>query len=94
MTESINIYVGNLSYETDSYDIGPLFENYGDVVVARVIYDHDTGRSRGFGFVEMATREDGERAIQALHDQEFMGRKLNVNEAMPRGQKRREFSNV
>lgn len=80
----MNIYVGNLSYSTENADLEDLFSQYGEVVSARVITDRETGRARGFGFVEMADKEAGDKAIEALHDQEFMGRNLNVNEARPR----------
>ena len=80
----MNLYVGNLSYQTDSYDLEDLFKAYGEVLSARVITDRETGRSRGFGFVEMDSMENGQKAIDSLHDQEFMGRNLNINEAKPR----------
>jgi RNA recognition motif-containing protein len=65
-------------------DLQNLFEQYGAVQSAQVIMDRDTGRSKGFGFVEMGTAEEGQAAIQALNDQEVNGRKLTVNEARPR----------
>lgn len=80
----MNIYVGNLSYQTDDYALEDHFSQYGEVLRARVVTDRDTGRHRGFGFVEMASAEAGQKAIDALHGQEFMGRNLNVNEAKPR----------
>jgi len=95
----MNIYVGNLSYQTDDYALGDHFAQYGEVTSARVVTDRDSGRPRGFGFVEMASQEDGMKAIEALNGQEFMGRQLNVNEAKPRenrgggGGGRREYSN-
>lgn len=89
----MNIYVGNLSYQTNDYDLGDHFAQYGEVVSARVVTDRESGRPRGFGFVEMASQEAGQKAIEALNGQEFMGRQLNVNEAKPREQRpRREFS--
>lgn len=87
----MNIYVGNLSYQTENQDLEELFSEFGEVVSARVITDRETGRARGFGFVEMGSKEAGEKAIDALHDQEFMGRNLNINEARPR-EPRRSFS--
>lgn len=84
----MNIYVGNLSFKTENNDIEELFSQYGEVTSARVITDRDTGRARGFGFVEMGTSEAGEKAIAALNNQEFMGRNLNVNEAKPREPRR------
>ncbi|MGV3524735.1 MAG: RNA recognition motif domain-containing protein [Candidatus Sericytochromatia bacterium] len=80
----MNIYVGNLSYDTDDQALGDHFAQFGEVYSARVITDRETGRPRGFGFVEMASAEAGQAAIDALHGQEFMGRQLNVNEAKPR----------
>ena len=81
---SIKLYVGNLSFQTSSEDLRDLFSQAGTVESASVVEDRDTGRSRGFGFVEMATREEGEAAIQQFNGKEFGGRNLNVNEARPR----------
>src|SRR5262249_57895240 len=78
------LYVGNLPYSVSDSDLQSLFEQHGTVQSAQVIIDRDTGRSKGFGFVEMGTSEEGQAAIQALHDQEVNGRKLTVNEARPR----------
>src|SRR5262245_25976247 len=80
----MKLYVGNLPYSITDTDLQNLFAQYGTVQSAQVIMDRDTGRSKGFGFVEMSTTEEGQAAIQALHDQEFNGRKLTVNEARPR----------
>lgn len=80
----MKLYVGNLAYSMTDSDLQNLFEQYGAVQSAQVIMDRDTGRSKGFGFVEMGTTEEGQAAIQALHDQEVNGRKLTVNEARPR----------
>jgi cold-inducible RNA-binding protein len=80
----MKLYVGNLSYGMTDADLQNLFEQYGTVQSAQIIMDRDTGRSKGFGFVEMSTTEEGQAAIQALHDQEVSGRKLTVNEARPR----------
>lgn len=77
-----NIYVGNLSFETSSDDLRDIFAEYGSVDRAQVATDRDTGRSRGFGFVEM--RDGGEAAMEALNGAEFQGRTLKVNEAKPR----------
>src|ERR1022692_2192355 len=79
----MKLYVGNLSYGMTDSDLQNLFEQYGTVVSAQIIMDRDTGRSKGFGFVEMSTTEEGQAAIQALHDQEVSGRKRTVNEARP-----------
>jgi cold-inducible RNA-binding protein len=81
---AMKLYVGNLSYGMTDADLQNLFEQYGTVQSAQIIMDRDTGRSKGFGFVEMSTTEEGQAAIQALHDQEVSGRKLTVNEARPR----------
>jgi len=81
---SINIYVGNLSFDSSEGDLKELFERYGPVDSAKIISDQFTGRSRGFGFVEMTNREEGLKAIQELDSQDFNGRALKVNEARPK----------
>src|SRR5215211_1193005 len=81
---SIKLYVGNLSFQTSSEDLRDLFAQAGTVESASVVEDRDTGRSRGFGFVEMASREEGEAAIAQFNGKEFGGRNLTVNEARPR----------
>jgi RNA recognition motif-containing protein len=81
---SIKLYVGNLSFQTSSEDLRDLFSQAGTVESASVVEDRDTGRSRGFGFVEMSSREEGEAAIQQFNGKEFGGRNLTVNEARPR----------
>lgn len=78
------LYCGNLSYSVRSSDLEQLFSQYGNVVSAQVIEDRETGRSKGFGFVEMGSSEDAEAAINALNGHEHEGRSLNVNEARPR----------
>lgn len=78
------LYVGNLTYRTNSSDLEQLFSQYGNVESAEVISDRDTGRSKGFGFVEMSTEAEAKAAIEALHDSEVDGRRLTVNEARPR----------
>jgi RNA recognition motif-containing protein len=80
---SKKLYVGNLSYQTTEADLTNMFEPYGTVESARIITDRDTGRSKGFGFVEMSEDEAAEKAIAALNGQEFGGRALTVNEAKP-----------
>jgi cold-inducible RNA-binding protein len=80
---SINIYVGNLPFSYDSSSLESLFSSYGAVHSAAVISDRETGRSRGFGFVEMSD-EDGRRAIEELNGKDIDGRRLTVNEARPR----------
>lgn len=84
----MNIYVGNLSFKTENNDIEDLFSQYGEVTSARVVTDRETGRARGFGFVEMGSAEAGQKAIESLNNYEFMGRNLNVNEARPREPRR------
>jgi cold-inducible RNA-binding protein len=78
------LYVGNLSYGTTDSDLQGLFEPHGPVQSAQVIMDRDTGRSKGFGFVEMDSGEQAQAAITALNGQEVNGRALTVNEARPR----------
>lgn len=80
----MNIYVGNLSFSSTSGDLEELFGEYGQVESAAVISDRETGRSRGFGFVEMASDDDARRAIEELDGAEVGGRNLKVNEARPR----------
>jgi cold-inducible RNA-binding protein len=78
------LYVGNLSYSVDSSELEGLFGAHGQVVSAQIINDRDTGRSKGFGFVEMANDAEAEAAIAALNGHEHSGRALTVNEARPR----------
>ncbi len=78
------LYVGNLSYRTEQESLRSLFTQFGEVVSATVLTDRDTGRSRGFGFVEMADQEAANAAIQGLNGTEFEGRMLKVNEARER----------
>ncbi len=80
----MNIYVGNLSYNTTDDSLRVAFEAYGDVDTARVIMDRDTGRSKGFGFVEMPNKDQADAAIEALNGKEIDGRALTVNEARPK----------
>lgn len=81
---SMKLYVGNLAFQTSSSDLQELFAQAGTVESASVVEDRDTGRSRGFGFVEMSSKEEGEAAISQFHGKEFNGRNLTVNEARPR----------
>lgn len=78
------LFVGNLSYNVSSADLQELFAPYGNVQSAQVISDRDTGRSKGFGFVEMGTEAEANAAVNALHEHELDGRRLNVSEAKPR----------
>jgi cold-inducible RNA-binding protein len=80
----INIYVGNLSFDSNEGDLKGLFESYGEVDSAKIIVDQFTGRSRGFGFIEMRNREEGLKAIQELDSKDLHGRALKVNEARPK----------
>ena len=84
---SKNLYVGNLSFQTTADDLLQVFGEYGNVTRAQVISDRDTGRSRGFAFVEMS--EGGDQAIAALNGAEYQGRALTVNEAKPREERPR-----
>jgi RNA recognition motif-containing protein len=80
----MRLYVGNLSFQTTSQDLQDYFSQAGTVESANVVEDRETGRSRGFGFVEMATKEEGEAAIQQFNGKDLNGRNLTVNEARPR----------
>ena len=81
----INIYVGNLPYKTGEADLVAAFSQFGEVRRASIVIDRETGRSRGFGFVEMMDRESGLKAIEDLAGNDFNGRPLTINEARPRG---------
>jgi RNA recognition motif-containing protein len=81
---SMKLYVGNLSFQTSSQELQDIFAEFGTVESATVVEDRETGRSRGFGFVEMSSQEEGEKAIAELNGQEVGGRELKVNEAKPR----------
>ncbi len=81
---STKLYVGNLSFNTSNEDLQELFGQAGTVESVNIVEDRDTGRSRGFGFVEMSSKEEGNAAIQQLNGQDVGGRALNVNEAKPR----------
>ena len=80
----MNIYVGNLSFEVADEDLAVAFREYGQVDSARVITDRYTGRSRGFGFVEMPEQSEAQAAIEALNGTEIKGSQVTVNEARPR----------
>jgi RNA recognition motif-containing protein len=79
-----NLFVGNISFQTSEAELQALFEPFGEVTRVQIMTDRDTGRSRGFGFVEMANDEDAAKAIGALNGKELNGRALNVNEARPK----------
>jgi len=84
----MNIYVGNLSYRISDRELREIFESYGEVTSATVIVDKFTGDSRGFGFVEMPSKEEAQRAIAELNDTDQQGRTIRVNEARPREDRR------
>lgn len=81
---STKLYVGNLSFNTTQHDLEEMFGEFGSVQSANIIEDRETGRSRGFAFVEMSSKEEGQNAISTLNGKEIDGRNLTVNEAKPR----------
>ncbi len=88
----MNIYVGNLSYRMNDSELEALFAKFGEVKSAKIIMDRETGRSKGFGFVEMETAIAGNEAIEALNGNDCEGRSLRVNEARPREERpRRQY---
>ena len=87
----MNIYVGNLSYSSTSNSLEEIFSAFGEVSSAKVISDRDTGRSKGFGFVEMPNSNEAQAAIDELNNKDIDGRKLRVNEARPREDRPRRF---
>lgn len=80
----MNIYVGNLSFKATDEDLRTAFEAHGKVDSAKVIKDKETGKSRGFGFVEMPDAEEGRKAVEAVNNTDIAGRAVRVNEARPR----------
>jgi len=89
----MNIYVGNLSFDATQGELQTLFAQHGDVTSANIITDRDSGRSKGFAFIEMPQADQAQAAMSQLNGYEFKGRKLTVNEARPKSdkpQKRRE----
>src|SRR5207245_11599555 len=88
---SMKLYVGNLAFETTSADLQTLFAQAGTVENVNLIEDRETGRSRGFGFVEMQTKEEGAAAVAQFNGKELAGRALKVNEAKPRRKSRGRF---
>lgn len=80
----MNLYVGNLSYDVGEAEIRNLFEQYGGIDEIKIITDRDTGRSKGFAFVQMKNDDEARKAIEALNGQDLLGRALIVNEARPR----------
>lgn len=89
----MNIFVSNINYATKEHQLQELFEEFGEVSSAKIVTDRETGRSKGFGFIEMGDAE-GRQAVDALNQKEFNGKILNVTEARPREEKpRRSFDN-
>jgi len=84
----MNIYVGNLSYEFTEEDLGQAFKEFGQVESVKIITDKYSGQSKGFGFVEMPSKAEGQSAIEGLNGKDLKGRTLNVNEARPRTESR------
>ena len=80
----MKLYVGNVSFNTSNQDLTEMFGAFGTVESANIVEDRETGRSRGFGFVEMSSKAEGEEAISSLNGKEVDGRSLTVNEAKPR----------
>ena len=80
----MKLYVGNMSFDSSETELRKAFEAFGAVDSVTIIMDRDTGRSKGFGFVEMSNDAEGKKAIEGMNGKDFMGRTLNVNEARPR----------
>lgn len=89
----MNIYIGNMSYETTEAQLRQAFEGFGEVSTVKIITDRDSGQPKGFAFVEMATKDEAIAAISGLNGQDLNGRALNVNEAKPKpeGGNRRSY---
>lgn len=85
------LYIGNLSYNITESDLRAFFEQVGNVIGCNIMIDRPTGRSKGFAFVEMASQEDAEKAIETYHGKDFQGRPLTVNEARPRAERPPQF---
>lgn len=86
------LYVGNLSYNTTEDGLSNLFSEFGSVSSSKIIFDRDSGNSKGFGFIEMSSDEEADAAIAGADGRDYEGRKLRVNEAMDKPQGRRERS--
>jgi RNA recognition motif-containing protein len=89
----MNIFISNLNYNTVESELQALFENYGTVDSAKLITDKETGRSRGFGFVEMPNDDEAKAAIEGLNQTDYKQRTMNISEAKPREEKPRGFGN-
>jgi RNA recognition motif-containing protein len=90
---SMNLYVGNLAFQTTENQLKDLFAPYGEVISTQIISDRYSGQSRGFGFVEMSSRDEGEKSIAELNGQLVDNREIKVNEAKPRADKRSRDNN-
>ena len=88
--DSTRLYLGNLSYDASEYDLEDLFKGVGAVRNVEIVYNRNTHKSKGYGFIEMATIDEAKRAVEVLHDQPFMGRKMIVNGAKSKGTDDRE----
>ena len=80
----MNLYIGNLSYNLEEAELEDAFKAYGDVKSVKIIKDRETGNSKGFGFVEMSSSEEGNASIEGLNGKELKGREIRVNEARPK----------
>ena len=80
----MNIYVGNLLFDVSESDLREAFEKFGEITEVRLIMDKFSGKSKGFGFVEMPSKEEAEKAIEEMNGKEFMGREITVSEAKPK----------
>ena len=89
----MNIYVGNLNYDLSEEELNEIFSEYGEVTSVKIVKDRETGRAKGFGFVEMANEAEGEKAVEELDGAEVGGRNMKVNKARPRPERpqRRSF---
>lgn len=85
----MNIYIGNLPYTISEDELRDLFATHGEVSSANIIIDRDSGRSKGFGFIEMPNKDQGESAIKAINETDVQGRNVRVNEARPRTERSR-----
>ena len=85
----MNIYVGNLPWDLSEEDLREAFAAFGEVETAKIVTDRETGRARGFGFVEMPNKDEGTAAISGLNEKDLKGRAIKVNEARPRTENRR-----
>ena len=85
----MNIYVGNLPWDLTEEDLREAFAAFGEVETAKIVTDRETGRARGFGFVEMSNKDEGTAAISGLNEKDLKGRAIKVNEARPRTENRR-----